>query len=78
MTYDETPLTKSSGVNILDRTRGLVGCGALVHSFQMGRTFQKADNTPDTQLTEKHVCNKDCSSAAIRDNNYIIHYRDRE
>jgi len=44
----------------------------------MGRTFQKADNTPDTQLTEKHVCNKDCSSAAIRDNNYIIHYRDRE
>ena len=27
------------------------------HSFQTGPAFQKADNTPDTQLTEKDVCN---------------------
>jgi len=91
MPYDETPSTKSTGVNILDHAWVWWGVGiwyilfrqptALRHSFKMGRTFQKADNTPDTQLTEKDVCNKvykDCGSAAIRDNNCIIYYQDQE
>jgi len=45
MTYNETPSTKSTRVNILHRTRGLVGVwdfGTLAGQSAIGR----ADSTP--------------------------------
>jgi len=47
---------------------------ALRHSLQTEMSFQTANNTRDTQLTDKDVSVASASS----NNNCIIYYRDRE